>query len=169
MKLAITGGAGFLGSHLCNRFAKKFSEIFVIDIAPLNTPECPANTKEHTAPVAPCTDFKSRTPDSKLSEPSARTPFRNKSLHNQDYPVATPEYFNIDIRDLKSLDKIFANADIVIHAAAALPLWKEKDIFSTNVEGTRCVLESAVKNGIKKVIFISSTAVYGIPEKHPVY
>ncbi len=123
MKLAVTGGAGFLGFHLCNRFAEKFDEILVIDIAPIDPAEYPDNIK----------------------------------------------YFNTDVRDFESLDKILANADVVIHTAAALPLWKKKDIFSTNVGGTRCVFESAVKNGIKRVVLISSTAVYGVPEKHPIY
>ena len=123
MKLAITGGAGFLGFHLCNMLAEKFSEILIIDIASVNPAEYPCNTK----------------------------------------------YFNIDVRDSKSLDRILGSADAVIHGAAALPLWKKKDIFSTNVEGTRNVLESAARNRINRTVFVSSTAVYGIPEKHPIY
>jgi nucleoside-diphosphate-sugar epimerase len=37
-----------------------------------------------------------------------------------------------------------------------------------NVEGTRTVLESAQAHGVPRVVFISSTAVYGIPRKHPI-
>ena len=73
-----------------------------------------------------------------------------------------------DIRNEEKLEKIIKGHDIVIHAAAALPLWKKEDIYSTNVDGTRNVLELAKKHKIKRVIFISSTAVYGVPKKHPV-
>ncbi|GAH35555.1 unnamed protein product, partial [marine sediment metagenome] len=64
--------------------------------------------------------------------------------------------------------QLLAGADLVVHAAAALPLWKKKDIFSTSVDGTRSVLEAAIQNGIKRVVYVSSTAVYGVPEKHPI-
>jgi nucleoside-diphosphate-sugar epimerase len=59
--------------------------------------------------------------------------------------------------------------DVVVHAAAALPLWRPADIRSTNILGTRTVLEAARAAGVARVVFISSTAVYGVPEKHPLY
>ena len=73
-----------------------------------------------------------------------------------------------DVRNLKKLDVIIKGQDIIIHAAAALPLRKRGDIYSTNVDGTRNVLDLAGKHKVKRVIFISSTAVYGIPKKHPI-
>ncbi len=73
-----------------------------------------------------------------------------------------------DIRDRDILENAMDGIDIVIHAAAALPLYKKEDIFSTDVEGTRNVLEIAQKSGIERVIYISSTAVYGIPDHHPI-
>ena len=73
-----------------------------------------------------------------------------------------------DVRDKKKLSEFVKGADIIIHAAAALPLWKDKDIYSTNINGTKNVLELAKKHQIKRVIFISSTAVYGVPKKHPI-
>ena len=57
--------------------------------------------------------------------------------------------------------------DVIMHETAALPLWKPADIFSTNVDGTRIVLRLAKKHDIDGVVFISSTAVYGVPKKHP--
>jgi len=54
-----------------------------------------------------------------------------------------------------------------VHAAAALPLYKPADIFSTDVEGTRTVLAEAQRAGARRVVHISSTAVYGIPDHHP--
>jgi nucleoside-diphosphate-sugar epimerase len=59
--------------------------------------------------------------------------------------------------------------DIVVHTAAALPLYKKQDIFSTDIDGTRNVLEAARLNGVKRVIHVSSTAVYGIPDHHPLF
>jgi len=74
-----------------------------------------------------------------------------------------------DIRDKELVNKSLAGMDIVIHTAAALPLYKPEDIFSTDVKGTQNLLESAEMNNVKRFIHISSTAVYGIPDHHPLY
>ncbi|EKE14563.1 MAG: NAD-dependent epimerase/dehydratase, partial [uncultured bacterium] len=58
--------------------------------------------------------------------------------------------------------------DFVIHAAAALPLWKPQEIFDINVDGTENTLKNCLKNKVKRFVFISSTAVYGVPKKHPI-
>lgn len=76
-------------------------------------------------------------------------------------------YSRVDIRNGEELNSAFEGADFVIHAAAALPLWSKKDIFDVNVTGTRNVLEAARKNRVKRVVHVSSTAVYGVPDKHP--
>jgi len=123
VKLAVTGGAGFLGFHLCNKLANKFEKILVVDIAPINPSEYPENAV----------------------------------------------YSQVDVRNFAALDNVLSKADVIVHAAAALPLWKEKDIFDTNIKGTINVLESALENNIERVVFVSSTAVYGVPEKHPIY
>jgi len=72
-----------------------------------------------------------------------------------------------DIRDLAYMTEAMAGSDIVIHCAAALPLYSPSDIHTTDIDGSRNVLIAAQKNGIKHVIQISSTAVYGIPDHHP--
>ncbi len=74
-----------------------------------------------------------------------------------------------DIRNKDFLVSSCKGIDMIVHAAAALPLYKESDIFSTDIDGTRNVLEAAKTNGIKRVVHISSTAVYGIPDHHPLY
>ncbi len=74
-----------------------------------------------------------------------------------------------DVRDAKQMDEILKGADVVIHCAAALPLWKKKDIFETNVGGMKNVCESCLKLGVGRLIFISSTSVYGVPKEHPLY
>ena len=122
MKLAVTGGAGFLGYNLCKRLFREFDEIFVIDIAPIHPGEYPENTR----------------------------------------------YFNIDVRDFEALNKILAETDMVVHAAAGMPLWEKQDMWSTNVQGTKNVLESARRNRLKRVVFLSSISIYGIPQKYPI-
>src|SRR4029077_12575289 len=64
---------------------------------------------------------------------------------------------------------LVAGADVVVHAAAALPIQASREsIRSVNVGGTENVLRAADDAGVRRVVFISSTAVYGVPEKHPI-
>ena len=72
-----------------------------------------------------------------------------------------------DIRDEAAVDLAISQADAVVHCAAALPLYSADDIYTTDVVGTRIVLAGARKAGIERVVHISSTAVYGIPDHHP--
>lgn len=74
-----------------------------------------------------------------------------------------------DIRDKEILEKLMPGVEIVIHCAAALPLYSKEEIFSTDVEGTRLVLDAAFRHQVKRFIQISSTAVYGIPDHHPLF
>jgi nucleoside-diphosphate-sugar epimerase len=79
------------------------------------------------------------------------------------------EFLQGDIRCADDVRKSMAGADIVIHTAAALPLYPIEDIYSTEVQGTRMVLEQALEYGVKRFIHISTTAVYGVPDHHPIY
>ncbi|HUQ85575.1 MAG TPA: NAD(P)-dependent oxidoreductase [Candidatus Limnocylindrales bacterium] len=73
-----------------------------------------------------------------------------------------------DIRDSKIINKALIGQDYIVHAAAALPIQVDKKvIFSVNIDGTRNILSSALKNKIKRLVFISSTAVYGVPKHLP--
>lgn len=127
MRVAITGGAGFLGYHLANHFA---------DRAP-----------DHHLTLLDIADF-----------------------IESDYPEAS-EFLTCDVRDRDHLRQTLEGRelDCLIHAAAALPLWKPRDIFSTNVDGTRNVMEVCRELQVPRVVYISSTAVYGIPDVHPLY
>lgn len=86
-----------------------------------------------------------------------------------EYPQGT-EFYTGDVRHREPVRAAIEQAQPrwVIHGAAALPLWKREDIFSTNVEGTRIVLEEAFRAGVERVAHVSSTAVYGVPQKHPI-
>jgi len=72
-----------------------------------------------------------------------------------------------DIRKRADVDKALEGVDVVCHTAAALPLYSAEDIMSTDLDGTRTVFEAARDAGVKCCIHVSSTAVYGIPDHHP--
>jgi nucleoside-diphosphate-sugar epimerase len=74
-----------------------------------------------------------------------------------------------DIRDAKAVERAMEGVDQVVHTAAALPLYSAEDIYTTDVVGTRVLLEEALKCRIDRFVMISSTAVYGIPDHHPLY
>lgn len=92
-------------------------------------------------------------------------------LANFDYPdmVDKMKIVQGDTRDRAAVDSAMEGVDMVVHTAAALPLYSPEDIYTTDVEGTRTVLESARQHGVKRFVHISSTAVYGIPDHHPLY
>ena len=87
-----------------------------------------------------------------------------------DYPERSEiEVVKGDIRDKGIVNRAMESVDFVVHTAAALPLYSPEDIYTTDVEGTRNILEAARQQDVKRVVHISSTAVYGIPDHHPLY
>ncbi|MEJ5314189.1 MULTISPECIES: NAD(P)-dependent oxidoreductase [Anaerolinea] len=78
-------------------------------------------------------------------------------------------FYQGDIRDREAVRRSMAGAEIVIHTAAALPLYPPEEIYTTDVVGTRILLEEAHALGVQRFIHISSTAVYGVPDHHPLY
>lgn len=74
-----------------------------------------------------------------------------------------------DIRDAAKMDEALQDVDVVIHTAAALPLYKKSEIFSIDIDGTRNVMERSCAAGVKRAVHVSSTAVYGVPDHHPLY
>lgn len=72
-----------------------------------------------------------------------------------------------DVRDMKRLMSLQGITN-VIHAAAALPLEERPEIMSTNVIGTKTVLRWSAMNHVRRFVYISSTAVYGVPKVHPI-
>jgi nucleoside-diphosphate-sugar epimerase len=74
-----------------------------------------------------------------------------------------------DVRDPRAAAGLVAGADVVVHAAAALPIQGSgEEIRSVNVGGTATTLAAAGEAGVRRVVLISSTAVYGVPEVHPI-
>lgn len=74
-----------------------------------------------------------------------------------------------DIRNPDDVKQAMTGVDIVVHTAAALPLYTPEDIYSTDIDGIRNVLDAAHAEEVERFIHISSTAVYGIPDHHPLY
>ena len=75
-----------------------------------------------------------------------------------------------DVRLASDARRLVGGADVLVHAAAALPIQVTRDaIRSVNVEGTAVTLGAALEAGVRRVVLISSTAVYGVPERHPIH
>lgn len=77
--------------------------------------------------------------------------------------------FKGDIRNHAIVESAMNGIDVVVHTAAALPLYTPEEIHSTDVKGTRVLLHEAFIKKIERFVHISSTAVYGIPDHHPLY
>ena len=87
-----------------------------------------------------------------------------------DYPEKNNPAVSVikeDIRHYNALEAAMKGSDIVVHCAAALPSYQKEEIFTTDIDGTKNVLTAAKQNGITRVIHISTTAVYGIPDHNP--
>lgn len=68
-----------------------------------------------------------------------------------------------DLRDPASLEKAMSGCDTVFHVAADYRFWLRdpNEMYRSNVEGTRAILEAARKNGVKSVVYTSSVATIG--------
>ncbi len=89
-----------------------------------------------------------------------------------DYPEKNEPWLKFtlgDVRDVPAVEKCIEGCDIVVNTAAALPLYSAEDIRTTEVDGCQNVIDAARKFGLNRMIQISSTAVYGVPKKHPIY
>ncbi len=135
----ITGGTGFLGVHLSRYFLKLKYKINDISVAVVE----PKKYKIILLDTAPLT---------------------------ADDIRAKVDVANVDITDKKTVDQYFKTIkpDFVVHAAAALPIHNDREyIYKVNIDGTRNILDASLKNKVKKLTFISTTAMYGIPDDLP--
>ncbi|MGA8442170.1 MAG: hopanoid-associated sugar epimerase [Candidatus Sulfotelmatobacter sp.] len=68
-----------------------------------------------------------------------------------------------DLRDSASLEKAMSGCEAVFHVAADYRLWVRDaaEMYRSNVEGTRAVLEASRKNGVRSVVYTSSVATVG--------
>jgi UDP-glucuronate 4-epimerase len=138
MNCLVTGGAGFIGSHLAVRLLSEGHRVVIID--DFNDFYDPAIKRRNIQRVQAA---------------------GNVSLHEAD------------ITDKAALDKIFAaqRIDAVVHLAARAgvrPSIRQPQLYvQTNVAGTMNVLECMRVNSIRKLVFASSSSVYGVNSKIP--
>lgn len=137
-KILITGCAGFIGSNLMEFFLKKGVSVRGLDNL--------------------STGFKNNIDDI-LSEVS-------KYNKNIDF-----EFINGDIRNYGDCLRSTRNIDIVLHQAALgsvqRSLEKPLDSNSSNIDGTLNLLETSLKNNVKRFVYASSSSVYGDSVKLP--
>ena len=137
MKILITGGAGFIGSYLCDKYTQEGHTVLCLDNF----------MNGNVTNIRPLTFH------------------RNFKL------------INGDIRDLDLLEKIMRDVDVVFHLAAQIHVDRSviepKLTYETNVLGTQNILEVARMYDVGKVIYASTSEVYGsaqyvpINEQHP--
>ena len=75
-----------------------------------------------------------------------------------------------DLRDAVSLDKAMSGCDTVFHVAADYRLWVRNpgEMYRSNVEGTRAILQAARNNAVHRVVYTSSVATMGFTSNgHP--
>lgn len=130
MKIVITGGAGFIGSHLVEKLFEN-NDLHVIDNLSTGHFE---NIKQ----------------------------FQNKI-----------SFYELDLYsvDENKIDKVLKGADLVFHLAALADIvpsmqYPEK-YYNANVTGTLKLLQSMVRNNVKKIIYTASSSCYGIPDVFP--
>ena len=129
MKILVTGGAGFIGSHIAEYLVQRGDDVTILDN--LNTGKV-----------------------------------ENLSKVNNDI-----NFVNGDIREYKLLERLVSDSDGVFHEAALASVqqslkMKEK-YFDVNVGGTENILKLAKEYGFK-VVYASSSSVYGNPKQIPV-
>jgi len=74
-----------------------------------------------------------------------------------------------DIRDVDAVFSACEGIDVVFHNAAQVAMAKDKELcWSVNRDGTRNLLEACARRAVKKLVFTSSSAVYGVPKSNPV-
>jgi nucleoside-diphosphate-sugar epimerase len=89
-------------------------------------------------------------------------------LHDSTHPVAhlrNVETVVADIRDAKSVQDIAGGCGAIVHLAAKVHAMDdsgaEKDYEAINVEGTKHILDAAVRSGVNRIMFASSVKVFG--------
>lgn len=127
----VTGGAGFLGSHLVERLLKEGFQVRILDNF--------SSGKKENIPY-----------------------FKDGSL----------EVIEGDLRDKRLVEKVVGGMDFIFHLAALtsvpLSLKEPRLCAEINVLGSLNLIEAAIKKGVKKFVFASSSAVYGEAKSLPV-
>ena len=90
-------------------------------------------------------------------------------LQDADDRPSDVEFVAGDIRDPEAVWAACERVDVVFHNVAQVPLARDKDLFqSVNVDGTQNLLTACEALGVRKVVYTSSSAVFGVPAENPV-
>lgn len=90
-------------------------------------------------------------------------------LQDADDRPSDVEFCAADIRDARAVRAACDGVDEVFHNVAQVPLARDKELFeSVNVAGTQNLLASCEELGVRKVVYTSSSAVFGVPAENPV-
>lgn len=143
--ILITGGAGFIGSHLSERLLKEGNKVFIID-----------NFNDYYDP--------------KIKRNNVEEVKKTCLVNN--IPLDNYKIFEGDIRDKDFLKEVFTNRiDSIMHLAAMAgvrPSIQNPSLYyDVNITGTVNLLERCRENNIKQFVFASSSSVYGNNEKIP--
>jgi UDP-glucose 4-epimerase len=141
MQILVTGGAGFIGGHLAERFARDGHDVVVFDsFRPYYDPRL----KRHNAAAGRAA---------------------------ADAGDGTYRLVEGDIRDASAVRRVVADADVVYHQAAQAGVRSSVDeprtVDEINVDGTLNVLDAARAVDVDRVVVASSSSVYGVPEYLP--
>ncbi len=73
-----------------------------------------------------------------------------------------------DLRDSASIEKALSGCEVVFHVAADYRLWVRDpvEMYRSNVEGTRALIDAARKSGVRRVVYTSSVATMGFSSNH---
>jgi nucleoside-diphosphate-sugar epimerase len=84
-------------------------------------------------------------------------------------PYAGVENIQGDIRDPPVVARACRGIDVVFHNVAQVPLAKDKRLFwSVNRDGTRTLLEACLALNVRRLVYTSTSAIYGVPKSNPV-
>ena len=171
MNIVVTGGAGFIGSHLSEKLLSLGHRVIVID----NFHEFyPLGIKIRN--ILESTDNKELIKDFKEIEESSSKKIKKEEIIKALCDVTESRKYKLyycDIRDKENLDKIFSEEkpDAVINLAglAGVRPSISEPILSedVNIKGYMNILETCVKYNAKKFIQASSSSVYGNNKKVP--
>ncbi len=90
-------------------------------------------------------------------------------LNDADDRPREVRLFRGDVRDQGALAEACRGMDAVFHNVAQVPLAKDRALFaSVNIDGTRNLLQACRDAGVAKVVYTSSSAVFGVPRELPV-
>src|SRR3954451_8218594 len=90
-------------------------------------------------------------------------------LHDADDRPEEVEFVRGDIRDAGAVDRAVEGCDIVFNSVAQVPLARDETLLRTvNADGTAELLNAAARHRVRKVVHISSSAVFGVPATNPV-